>query len=211
VTTYYMLADAARLPLPARITGYLDDELAAADPRCLYPSEVIDDDIEAALLAGQYRLIHLEPRGTVTTDDDGEPACADGWNVVLADPDLSAMLGPQAAQVMAVITEAERSIAGGDYSLTDAYTDAVNAVYDSGYPEAEQAAADALDAIGADEFWWGCIGSCVYGGEVIALAARDLIGTVPGWTQDAYDLLTRPWLTATGKPAHPGDAVTCRA
>ena len=32
-----------------------------------------------------------------------------------------------------------------------------------------------------------------HGTEIIVLAARDLIGTTAAWTQEAYDLLTRPW------------------
>jgi hypothetical protein len=38
-----------------------------------------------------------------------------------------------------------------------------------------------------------------------AVAARHLIGRTPGWTQDAYDHLTRPWRANVGE-LHPEDA-----
>ena len=46
-----------------------------------------------------------------------------------------------------------------------------------------------------------------HGTEIIVLAARDLIGTTAAWTQEAYDLLTRPWAEASGQPAHPADII----
>jgi hypothetical protein len=81
-------------------------------------------------------------------------------------------------------------------------------------PQARQAwegamlvAVAALDVAGADGFWWSSVGGCEYGTEIIALAARDLIGTTAAWTQEAYDLLTRPWAEASGQPAHPADII----
>jgi hypothetical protein len=41
--------------------------------------------------------------------------------------------------------------------------------------------------------------------EYIALAARDLIGTAPDWTQDAYERVARPYAQATGHKLHPED------
>jgi hypothetical protein len=35
-------------------------------------------------------------------------------------------------------------------------------------------------------------------------SSRDLIGTVDGWDQDAYDFATEPWVKALG-PIHPDD------
>ncbi|MEN4460998.1 hypothetical protein VXE65_03085 [Mycolicibacterium conceptionense] len=47
--------------------------------------------------------------------------------------------------------------------------------------------------------------SCCHGDEYLAIAARDLIGTAPGWTQDAYELIARPYAEATGRKLHPAD------
>jgi len=37
--------------------------------------------------------------------------------------------------------------------------------------------------------WWDGLGSRQHGNEYAVIAARDLIGTVPGWTRDAYGLV----------------------
>ena len=76
--------------------------------------------------------------------------------------------------------QSERELAGED-GQARIYGEAVNARYDgpgSQMPEkaAEAAAVAALDAIGADGFWWRHSFSCQYGPEMLALAARDLIG-----------------------------------
>ncbi|KLI09391.1 MULTISPECIES: hypothetical protein [Mycobacteriaceae] len=47
--------------------------------------------------------------------------------------------------------------------------------------------------------------SCSHGDEYVAIAARDLIGTVPDWTWDAYELIARPYAQATGRKLHPDD------
>lgn len=216
MTTYCMLAETGQLG--AATTGRHengDPFLIATGPRRLVPSEVIGEDahhVIIPLLSAAYAIAHLEPRGPVTLDDDGLAACEDGWTVARLDGDLSAMLGPQAPQIRAVVAEAERVLIGDDDGeIARAYAGAIDAVYDDGYAEAERLACEALDAIGADGSWWGEAGACAYGGEVKALAARDLIGTVPGWTQEAYDLLTGPWLAAFGRPVHPDDKIPARA
>jgi len=200
MVTYYALAETGRDSEPFIIT---------TDPRKLVPSEVIEEDAEQAilpLLNPAYSIATLEPAGPVTLDGDDLPECRDGWTVTKLDGDLSPMFGPQAAQIRAAVAEAERVLIGdGDGETAQAYADAIDAVYEHGYPEAERMAIEALDAYGADGCWWDEVGACAYGGEVKALAARDLIGTVPGWTQEAYDLLTGPWLAAFGRPVHPDD------
>lgn len=47
--------------------------------------------------------------------------------------------------------------------------------------------------------------SCTEGDEFIALAARDLIGAVPGWTQEAYERVAKPYAEVTGRRLHPDD------
>jgi hypothetical protein len=75
--------------------------------------------------------------------------------VLTLDANLDPMLGPQTAQIGAVVAEAERVlIADGDSDQAVAYAEAVDAVYDHGYPDAERMACEALDAIGTDGSWW---------------------------------------------------------
>lgn len=210
-TTYYMLAETGQLCTAT--TGRHengDPFLIATEPRRLVPSEVIGEDahhVMIPLLSAAYAIAVLEPGGPVTLNNDDLLTCENGWTVAKLDGDLSAMLGPQAAQIRAVVAEAERVLIGDDGEIAQKYAAAIDAVYDDGYDEAERLACEALDAIGADGSWWSEIGACAYGGEVKALAARDLIGTVPGWTQEAYDLLTGPWVAAFGRPVHPDDKI----
>jgi hypothetical protein len=212
MTTYCMLAETGQLG-PDTTGRHPDGDpyLITTGPRRLVPSEVIGEDphhVLIPLLSTAYCIATLEPKGPVTLNDDDLPECADGWKVASLSGDLAPMTGPQAAQIRAVVAEAERVLIGNwDGAQAVAYAQAIDAVYDHGYPQAEQLACEALDAIGADGFWWSGIGACAYGGEVKALAARDLIGTIPGWTQEAYDLLTGPWAAAFGRPAHPDDTI----
>lgn len=46
---------------------------------------------------------------------------------------------------------------------------------------------------------------CAATDALTALHTRDLIGTVNGWDQAAYDALTRPWVAVVGN-VHPDDA-----
>ena len=216
---YYMLAAAAATP-PATVTGYDQDRRPrriSTDPRRLMPSEVISRDHEDALLERRCRLLCLCPAGPVEEDpgDPGYYKCPGGWTVTAAAIDLSPVLGPQAAQIMTVIAQAEYALAAGGGPAWNEYADATSAICgDSGtaaaFDAAHTAARDALAAIGADIWFWSLIGAEAYGPEVLALAARDLTGLVPGWTLDAYNLLTRPWSAAFG-PAHPGDAIPAAA
>jgi hypothetical protein len=210
MATYCMLAETGQLD--ATTAGFHPDGdpfLIATGPRRLVLSEVVGEDahdVILPLLHPAYAIATLEPLGPVALNADELLECADGWTVAELDGDLSAMFGPQATQIRAVVAEAERVLIGdGDGEIARKYAAAIDAVYDHGYPEAEQTACEALDGIGADGDWWSEVGACAYGGEVKALAARDLIGTIPGWTQEAYDLLTGPWVAAFGRPVHPDD------
>ncbi len=75
----------------------------------------------------------------------------------------------------------------------------------------EQAAKDAVIAAGLDRWgfkdsvWTLLPGSCQHGAEYVAIVARELIGTTPEWTQDAYDYLSRRFVAATGRSLHPDD------
>ena len=166
-----------------------------------------DPDFPEVLTACQVAV--LLPLGSVNdgpwADDDG-PVCEDGWRIESLSA-LDPVLGPQSAFLLTAISAAERHLTGEDGPAL-AYGAAVNAQYcGEGWiaDAAANAAAAALDAIGADGFWWRQCFSCQYGPEMLALAARDLIGTVPGWDRAAYDLLSAPWAAALG-PIHPDDA-----
>ncbi len=75
----------------------------------------------------------------------------------------------------------------------------------------EQAAKDAVIAAGLDRWgfkgsvWTLLPGSCRHGSEYVAIVARELIGTTPDWTQEAYDYLSRRFVAATGRGLHPDD------
>lgn len=70
--------------------------------------------------------------------------------------------------------------------------------YRGGVAAAEQA----LAAAGRNSHFPG---SCCHGDDYIAVAARDLIDTVPGWTWEAYERVARPYAQATGHKLHPED------
>lgn len=70
------------------------------------------------------------------------------------------------------------------------------------YSGGVEAAKKALTAAGRHTWFPG---SCCYGEQYLAIAARDLIGTVPGWTWHAYELVARPFALATGRKLHPDD------
>jgi hypothetical protein len=215
--TYYMLT-AAGDP-PSRVTGHGPDgrpQRITADPRTLMLSEALASDHEHALLEHRCQLLCLRPDGPVTEDpgDRGYFGCLAGWTVTAATADLSPVLGPQAGPIMAVIAQAEHAIAAGGCPAWDDYADAADALSGgdtaAAFDAADTAARAALAAVGADAWFWALIGAGAYGPEVLALAARDLTGQVPGWTPAAYKLLTGPWAAAFGA-AHPGDAVPAAA
>lgn len=64
------------------------------------------------------------------------------------------------------------------------------------------AAKQSLTTVGRNTWFPG---SCCHGDEYVAIAARDLIGTVAGWTWDAYERVARPYAQATGRKLHPED------
>lgn len=71
------------------------------------------------------------------------------------------------------------------------------------FARCEQAAKDALRLAGRNTNFPG---SCLHGEEFLALAARDLIGSAPGWDQAAYDYLRAPFERAAHQRLHPDDA-----
>lgn len=204
---YYTLADPAPevgSTLNTRDGDGYDMSCITDDPRRLSPIEIFDADPDGHETAtdlvqnATVALIRVEPVGDVTAD--GHLFTADRWTVVGVEPSINPVLGPQAARIREVIALAEQALRGDDDPRAAVYCDAVNDRYDVNRQH-EAAAEAALRVVGADGLYWT---GCEYGQEVLALAARDLIGT-PEWTREAYDALTEPWRIAMGLPAHPED------
>lgn len=159
------------------------------------------------LLAQGDCLARLEPRGPVAAGEaphlHTSPA---GWTIVGWEP-VDPVLGPQAEQLRGVMSTFDQ-LRGND-AVAMAYTGAINAQW-AGPDWLPQIHADAaraaLEAAGCAGFWWAAFAApCFMGGELLAVAARDLIGTVPGWTWAAYTELVKPWQTALERWPHPDD------
>jgi hypothetical protein len=215
-TAYWMLArrsDPVEPPflydrngVPPWITG---------DPRQLRVHDVTDEDPVDLLNSRDWLLLTLEPNGKVTHLGTGLVECHAGWTVKARSDDLGPLAGPGHAAVRALITTAGRIFASHRKATLEAaarYAAASSAMYAT--PGAKQAweasitaAVAALDQAGADTAWWlAAAGRREYAVTLIAVTARDLVSdNGPGWSRDAYRLLTSPWLAATGLPAHPGD------
>jgi hypothetical protein len=126
-----MLADAELIP--AAFTGCGRDgspERVTADPRRLVLAGILCSEFEEALLEHRCQLLRLHPEGPVIHDpgDSGGFQCPVGWTVTDVSSDLSPVLGPQAAQVLAVIAAAETVIRSGGGPSWDSYVDATDAL-----------------------------------------------------------------------------------
>ena len=132
---------------------------------------------------------------------------------VLAEVDAHVALGPQGVQVAALIERCAtltadevsrlnaarggtaRGVATRDAARGIARGTARVAAWDAAlYAATPGTARDAARDVARD----------VALGAAWALLLRDLIGQHPGWDQDAYDLLTRPWANTIGE-VHPND------
>ncbi|PRX92032.1 hypothetical protein [Allonocardiopsis opalescens] len=190
------------------------------DPRKLEASELLGGDGDLVDIVNGVvhpQILRVTPTGPVRLHSDyykntdgapefGDLLEAERWTVAAVEP-LAALLGPQADHITAAIRLGFPAI-DGDSPTALAYAAAVDHHWERvGAPavhDAEEAARIALRHAGVDDYWWAHSG-CVGGSELMALAARDLIGSTPAWTQDAYDLLTSPWRASVG-PLHPDDA-----
>ena len=145
------------------------------------------------------RLFEVMPAGEVVTPEpDSFPnkRAAVAWRIVRELPATDA-LGPQGAQVAALIKRVGRLTAADDMRLYDAWC---AAMYTEGKAAWDAARAGALDA--ARSAAWVAVRDAAIGATLddaaLALLARDIISTVH------YDALTMPWRTAIG-PIHPDD------
>jgi len=187
--------------------GILETLSVTSEPRRLplpYDADMLD------VLDWGDCLARLTPRGPVRTHPDGphRHICNNGWTITgWESPDP--VFGPQAPQLRALMAELDEL--DGDGPVADAYADTADARfgdYDQWLPQPHaDAARAALAAAGIDGQWWAeTADPCTMRGELLAVAARDLLGTADGWDWDAYTALLAPWRTAVGRWPHPHDA-----
>lgn len=162
----------------------------------------------------RLRVASLAPRGSVVVErhavDRCSVVCDDGWAVQYLDG-VADLVGPQFAQLRTLAARIDALLDIPEDPDAEAYDKAARA-QDKRVGMYLNAATVALCKAGADGSWWAAADAYLdtpdgytYGTNLIALAARDLIGTTEGWNQAAYDVLTWPWRTAVGA-LHPDDA-----
>lgn len=147
---------------------------------------------------GRVELLRVEPVGPVFEVPGGPPYryTAPAWTVTAAAP-ATDVLGPQATDVVAAMERLVQLRCDADLADAAARYHKVLDLYRVEMDTALECAADALASVGADRDWWaGGAFPGTYGHEIAAIAARDLIGTVPGWTTEAHDILTSPYRAA---------------
>jgi hypothetical protein len=213
--------------------------LVVRNPRAMPIAEALEDRAPEVLdqfIAGTdpaVRVARVTPHVTVrphrsiwgaenTEIDDASILEAEGgWRVESIEP-LSTILGPQgqlvldAVKLAAPVFETPTDDESDPYAkVYDKYVSEQNRLHESPGTDALhaalQAAQKALDSVGAYGYWWSEALGDVWGMEITALAARDLLGKVEGWDTAAYDLLTRAWRSAFTHRLHPEDAVLADA
>ncbi|GAB2663644.1 hypothetical protein GCM10027169_27520 [Gordonia jinhuaensis] len=121
-----------------------------------------------------------------------------GWRIEAIAP-LSRTLGPQAAGVRSIAWLLHREIDIVRPAEADHYRAARGVARHNGSHTAFEAAVRALDQRGTDIGVWADPSKRLYGEELVAIAARDLLSTVAGWDGCAYDLLTGPCRSVFGR------------
>jgi len=165
------------------------------------------------------RLFEVEPVGDQVVDSEHPHKIGCAAVRVVREVDGHIALGPQGAEVAALIGRI-RELTGGEvkrlgtawYAAWDATRYAAgDAAWDAARYAARYAAWDAAGYAAGGAAWlaargaaWDAAGDAAWDAAG-ALVSRDLIGHHPGWDQDAYDLLTGPWRQVIG-PIHPDDA-----
>lgn len=212
------------------VDGEHRPNFAVRKPRAVPISDALDDRVPDGLVdiinsaEPAVRVARVTPRGDVRPHrsmwgdqdvaiaDDVELEAEGGWTVEAIES-LPTIFGPQGELILATARHAAATLDSESDEGTERYNAYVTEQErqheppDSEALEAAQAAAEnALNEVGADGYWWTYAGGCVWGNEILALAARDLFGTVRGWDQDAYDLLTTPWRRTLSHRLHPEDA-----
>lgn len=192
------------------------DDIAAAtdlDPVAAGTRAIDDDSLWGGYGDGVLLFVDIVDSATVT-DDEG----ADYIIRAIHDPrDVYAPAGTPLRNALALL-EGDRGIA-----LSHKINECRSAFLEAAGTEPEDivdhkrrsdddrittyrggidAAKQALKAAGRNGHFPG---SCCHGDDYIAIAARDLIDTVPGWTWEAYERVAHPYARATGQKLHPED------
>lgn len=171
----------------------------------------LDEWISSPLTTGLY-IVAPQLGGHLLSGELADGAWTEDWIVLdCLDPGLA--LGPQATEIYRAAQDLDflyldsphpRYTSDDRDRLCELYEprpgdpDHVDvADYGDAFDNAQAAAQRALDRVSDVDDTWR-IGSCVHGHEYAALAARDLIGTVDGWTQAAYELLMTRYHRAFG-------------
>ena len=176
------------------------------------------------------RLFEVEPVGDQVVDSEHPHKIGCAAVRVVREVDGHIALGPQGAEVVALIGRT-RTLTGDEVKRLGAARGA--AWYATGYAAwyaAGDAARDAAWGAAGYAAWYaagdavrdaarGAVGYVAWDAArdaawdaawyaardaAVALVSRDRIGHHPGWDQAAYDLLTGPWRSVIG-PAHPDD------
>lgn len=154
----------------------------------------------------QTRLFRVLPAGDSSGADQPQ-ADVDEWLIVEELPP-GQVLGPQADEIYRAARNLEPlydTSHPGRAARTDSEWERLDDLYANNDEDlateheafaGAQAALQALNNIDTDQDW--DLGSCQHGSEYAAIAARDLIDTVPGWTQGAYDTVMARYHRAFG-------------
>ena len=152
------------------------------------------------------RLFEVEPVGDQTLDTRHPYKVGCRQVRVVREVDAHVALGPQGAEVAALIDRAG--------ALTADEAKHLDAAWDAAGGAARGAARGAAWGAALDAAWgaaWHAARDAALGAALgaawhaaLALVSHDLIGHHPGWDQGAYDLLTGPWTGVIG-PIHPDD------
>lgn len=189
------------------------------DPRAFELADILDardlrDNITDIVHSEVIRIAQVTPLGEVRPHPEFYMGgteitpgimleADDGWRIESFKPNHT-ILGDQGERAMQILNTLE-SAANEDDDRIAHYRDALEADFGVIEENADLAIV-ALEAVGADSYWWtNCTGSDEFGFEVVALAARDLIDHVEGWDQEAYDAIAAPYRVAFGEPLHPED------
>jgi len=211
---------AAALASGVPVTAPASDDCGFPGPGWLHLATV---PTECVGMSWPCRLFEVEPADDLGGDRPRHAHKVGATAVrVLREVDAHVALGPQGAQVAALIErcatltadDVRRLVAARDaawgttrvvarvVARDAAWVTVWDAARDAAWVAARDAAWDAAWDAARDAAWDAAWGTTRVAAR--ALLLRDLIGQHPGWDQDAYDLLTGPWRQAIG-PLHPDD------